>query len=310
MATRPLPDEVLIETLRIYEAFGGHQMNAADSINVPKSTFQSRLHEANKRFPNGIPDTYKHYHTWSYPKMIRIDAPDTVWIIGSDLHIWTGEPPLIYQAFVKLAKKLKVDGIVMNGDVIDGARVSRHGSIMGSKAPKVDKEIETALKWFKMLPKAQYKMWTVGNHDIRVDNYLISQASELDDYVGSMRNKFPEWKFSYAVNINGTEVRHRFRSGIHAAYNNSLHSGVNLISGHTHQLQLTAVRDRNGTRWGVELGMMNDPFGPQFEYTEGQPSRWQQGFVVITFDETGEMLPPEICEMVRGRPVFRGEYVF
>jgi hypothetical protein len=55
--------------------------------------------------------------------------------------------------------------------------------------------------------------------------------------------------------------------------------------------------------------MMNDPFGPQFEYAEGSPSRAQQGFVVINFDEDGRMMPPELCEMIGGRPVFRGHYV-
>ena len=81
------------------------------------------------------------------------------------------------------------------------------------------------------------------------------------------------------------------------------------MTGHTHQLQLTAMRDRRGTRWGVETGTMADPKGPQFEYAEGQPSRAHMGFVVLTFDEDSEMMPPELCEMVRGRPVFRGSYV-
>jgi hypothetical protein len=52
--------------------------------------------------------------------------------------------------------------------------------------------------------------------------------------------------------------------------------------------------------------MLNEPDAAQFEYTEGMPSRWQQGFAVVTFDDDGDMYPPEMCEMIKGVPVFRG----
>ena len=309
MSAPKLPDEVLIETLRMYEAAGFSAKGGAALSAIPRRTFIGRLHNARERFPNGIPDEKKPKSTWTYERLKFIDEPSSVWIIGSDLHVWTGEPTLIFKAFCKLARKLKVTGIIMNGDVIDGARISRHGSTVGSQRPRIDQEIETAQQWFRKLPLAKYRLWTMGNHDLRLDNYLANQASELEEYAGRLHTRFPEWEFAYAFSVNGTEVRHRFRSGIHAGWNNALHSGINVITGHTHQLQLTAMRDRRGTRWGVETGTMADPQGPQFEYAEGAPSRAQMGFVVITFDEEGEMLPPELCEMVRGRPVFRGNYI-
>ena len=74
-------------------------------------------------------------------------------------------------------------------------------------------------------------------------------------------------------------------------------------------MRSTAMRDRNGSRWGIETGCIADPKGPQFEYTEGAPTRAQMGFAIITFDAEGRMMPPELCEMVGGRPVFRGQYV-
>lgn len=83
-----------------------------------------------------------------------------------------------------------------------------------------------------------------------------------------------------------------------------------MVTNHTHQLQVTAVRNRNGSHWGIETGMLGDPNGRQFEYTEGAPSRAQEGFVVLSFDEDGYLLPPEFCEMVRGHPIFRGKRVF
>lgn len=310
MANKGLSVEVLIETLRIYEEHNNNCYAAARSINVPNQTFQNRLYRAKEKFPNGIPD--KNINgKWLYPRIITKEVPNTCWIIGSDLHIWDGDPPLIYKAFVKVSKAIKPDGIILNGDIIDGARISRHPSTRGSKAPKIEKEIETAKKWLKMLPKTKHRLWTMGNHDIRIENYIAANANELDGYIMSLQEHFPDWEIAWAFELNGSvEVRHRFRGGIHAGWNNALHGGLSMITGHTHQLQITAMRDRNGSRWGIETGTLADPAGPQFQYAEGSPSRSQMGFAIISFDEEGNMMPPELCEMVRGRPVFRGEYVF
>ena len=303
--------ELMIETLKIYESSGRNLYESAKSINIPYTTFQSRLYKAKEKFPDGIPEVNAPIvGKWTYIRLVSIVEPSTRWIVGSDLHVWSGDPTIIFKAFCKVARDLKVDGIVMNGDIIDGARVSRHPQIKGSAAPKIHQEIETAKEWFKLLPIAKHQLWSVGNHDIRIDSYIVNNANELEGMVPTLQDHFKDWKFSYAFDVNGTEIRHRFRGGIHAGWNNALHSGVSMVTGHTHQLQVTAMRDRKGTRWGIETGTLADPFGPQFEYSEGTPSRSQMGFVVLTFDEQGTMLPPEICEMIGGRPVFRGAYVF
>lgn len=311
MAQADLSTEVLLDTLKVYELSERNAVAAAAMLGIPRSTFNNRLQRAQQKFSKLDFSTHPQVLAkWTYPRMVQVVAPKSTWIIGSDFHLWDDQPTLIYKAFVKLAKELKVTGVIANGDVLDGARVSRHGLPMGTKAPKIDREIEAARKLFAMLPRTKYRLWTMGNHDIRIDNYIAGQARELDEYIGNLTTRFPEWEIAYAFTINDhTEVRHRFRGGIHGGYNNALHGGVNLITGHTHQLQITAVRDRKGSRWGVETGTMADPKGPQFEYTEGAPSRAQMGFAVITFDADGNMLPPEVCEIFNGRPVFRGRYV-
>lgn len=312
MVAKPVSDDVLLESLRVLALHDKNVAASAAYFKLPTSTFRSRIDMAKLRFPDWE-QMFKEVQPrrkWTHERMVHIDAPNTTWIIGSDLHIWEKEPSLIYKAFCKVAKVLKVDGIILNGDVIDGGRVSRHPTLLHNYAPRIDQEVEYAKIWLRMLPNAHHRLWTLGNHDMRINNYIAQNANELSDYVPSLFSHFPEWNVAYAFTINElVEVRHRFRSGIHAGYNNSMHSGVTMISGHTHQLQITAVRDRRGTRWGIETGMMNDPNGPQFEYAEGAPSRANEGFIVVTFDEHGHMLPPEICEMIHGRPVFRGDYV-
>lgn len=310
MGQQPLTNEDLLNTLKLYEAAGRVSTIAAKSCDMSVSTFRHRLRLAQIRFPGGLNQAESAIPkiSWTYPKMVNINHPNSTWVIGSDAHFWPGDETDIWQAFVKICRQIKPTGIIMNGDVIDAAKVSRH-PLKNKKAPAVGDEIEHSQKMLKQLPKAEYKLWTIGNHDIRVDNFVLNNALQLDGLVQTLPDKFPEWNFSYAFMINGTEVRHRFRGGIHAGWNNTLHSGINVITGHTHQLQITAMRDRKGSRWGVETGMLSDPDYAQFEYTEGFPSRWQQGFCVITFDESGEMYPPELCEMIRGVPIFRGKPV-
>jgi PucR C-terminal helix-turn-helix domain len=143
MTQAKLSADVLIDTLRIFELNNRNISEAARQINVNRTTFAHRLKTAQSLLSDDRPQIFDAAR-WTYPRMISIDAPKTRWIIGSDLHVWSGEPPIIYKAFIAVAKKLKVDGIILNGDIIDGARVSRHPAIRGSAAPKIEVEIETA----------------------------------------------------------------------------------------------------------------------------------------------------------------------
>lgn len=244
---------------------------------------------------------------WTYPAEIAMDVRGGSVLIGSDLHAWPGEPPAIWRAFVKVAEAIRPTAIILNGDGVDGTRISRHPRLRNQNAPKITEEVDACRDWLSMLPPAQHKLWPLGNHDIRVDSYLANMAPEMDDWAGGLTDRFPDWSFCYAALINeSVEVRHNFRGGIHAAWNNALHTGLNVISGHTHQLDMKSMVDRRGRRWGVEVGMLNDPNAAQFEYSLGMVRRWTPGFVLLTFDHDGLLYPPELCEWVHGKAIFRG----
>jgi len=301
-----MPDSLLRETIQQYVDCGQNTALAARLSGVPSETFRSRLMRALAKYNV---DEFLPKVQWTYPKIIQVEMAGKTALIGGDAHIWPGPVSTMWKAFCTVAKKVRPDCIVLNGDILDGARVSRHAGVLGSKAPKISAEIDACHDWLKMLPLAKHTHWTIGNHDMRVDNYLANNAPELEDYAGRLRDRFPNWQFSYSVMLNDVEVRHRFRGGIHATWNNALHAGLTIVTNHTHQLQVYAVRNRNGSHWGIETGMLGDPQSPAFEYTEGAPSRAVEGFVLLTFDDEGHLLPPEFCEMIRGRPVFRGQYL-
>ncbi len=80
---------------------------------------------ANKKqkiFPTLIPEDRK---------VIKHYVENGVVMVGSDAHYWPGEASVAHQAFVKLAKEIKPHTIVINGDLFDGARISKHDPLWG-----------------------------------------------------------------------------------------------------------------------------------------------------------------------------------
>ena len=105
-------------------------------------------------------------------------------------------------------------------------------------------------------------------------------------------------------------IKHRFKTGIYHARNDTLNAGVSTCVGHLHALNISRFSDENGTRYGVDSGTLADPTGPQFlNYTEDCPKDWRSGFALFTFVD-GKMLRPEVIEVYDDEHVdFRGQLV-
>jgi hypothetical protein len=205
--------------------------------------------------------------------------------------------------------------VVMNGDVFDGASISRHPVSGWESIPNVKQELETCqerLNEVESAAKGSALHWTWGNHDTRFNARLAAQVGDTWRGVEGMNltDHFPLWKFSTSIMVNdNTMVKHRYHNGIHAIYNNALKSGASIVTGHLHSLKVTPWTDYNGTRYGVDTGSLADVNGDQFEYSEDNPKNHRSGFAVLTFYE-GKLLPPELCEVLdedEGLVVFRGE---
>lgn len=258
----------------------------------------------------------------AYKARVEDTVKDGQVIIGSDCHYWPGEIPLAHEALCILVKRLKPEIICLNGDVFDGARVSRHEPLGWQKLPTVIEELDTCKARLaeieRAAPKAR-KYWTVGNHDSRYDRRLATEISQFEDVPGmSLRDHFKAWPMSYSLMLNEScdqpvMVKHAFRGGIHAIYNNTLHAGISIVTGHLHAQLCRPFTDYRGTRYGVDTGCIADIDGAQFSYTLDGPVNWRSGFGVLTFDGKGRLMPPELCEVQRfkdgQRAVFRGEVI-
>jgi predicted MPP superfamily phosphohydrolase len=245
---------------------------------------------------------------------ITYEAKKQTIIVASDCHYWPEEATTAHKAFIKLCKQLKPGAIVLNGDVFDGARVSRHDPLYKNDTPTVKQELEVCQERLGEVEKASHNsklFWLYGNHDTRLWRYMRVNAPECEGAFGAdLFDYFPGWHCGYVMHINqNTVIKHRWHNGIHATHNNVLKSGRNIVTGHLHKLQITPWGDYNGRRYGVDTGTLAEPLSEQFAYLEGNPVPWASGFAVLTFDENGMLLPPELVEVINDVAYFRGKPV-
>jgi hypothetical protein len=250
-----------------------------------------------------------------YERDIPFEVQDGEMMIASDCHYWPGIVTLAHTAFCKLAKAIKPKVVILNGDVLDGARISRHARIMWEKQPDLKDEIYAVQDRVAEIERAAAGakfLRTIGNHDARFENYLSGRVGEFEEMTGmTLLDYLPRWESGWAIHLNpNTEgwvtVRHRpISGGVHSAYNSTLKAGVNYVHGHLHKLQVTPWADYRGRRYGVDTGTLAEPEGPQFNYTEAGPLNWASGFAVLTFRD-GKLLQPELCVVEHGKAWFRG----
>jgi hypothetical protein len=236
-------------------------------------------------------------------------------IVGSDPHYWPGEPSPAHRALLKFIRKMKPAAVVMNGDVFDGSSISRYPPIGWETQPLVHDELEACklrMGEVEKAAKGAKLIWPLGNHDARFETRLATIAPQYRGVTGvHLRDHFPKWMPCWSCFINDdVVVKHRWKGGDHAAYNNTVKSGRTIITGHLHTGQVTAFTDYNGTRWGVDLGTLADPNGKQFvDYTEDNPLNWRSGFGVLTF-RNGRLMWPEFVHVTGPDTVqFRGEEI-
>jgi hypothetical protein len=244
---------------------------------------------------------------------VNLTVKNGIVLVGSDGHYWPGEASTAHRAFVQFAKKLNPVAVIINGDSFDGASISRHPS--GWEAnPTVKQELESVQERHGEIeaaaPKAR-KIWTLGNHDQRFELRLATVAREYANVDGMhLKDHFPRWEPCWSVWINDEiVVKHRYKGGTHAGYNNAVSSGKTMVTGHLHSLKVTPFTDYNGLRWGVDTGCLSDPRGDQFAYGEDNPRDHRSGFICLQF-RGGKLMWPEIVYVLdRDHVGFRGEII-
>lgn len=311
------------EFIRLFTAFGASETSRR--LHVAVRNVHERRRNLEKKYdrPLWSPRTAP---TEKYPERQKFTVKDGLVLVGSDAHYWPGIITTAHKAFVKFCADLQPVAVVLNGDVIDGAAISRHPpSGTWKDVPNVGDELDTSRARLTEIEQAAGKkaklFFTLGNHDARFASRLQAVAPEYARVHGMrLEDHFPSWAYCWSVWINNdVVVQHRFRGGSSAtatAHNVLWSLGKTMVTGHLHSLRVTPVTGYGDTpdstprtRYGVDTGSLADSWGPQFDYALDIPHDWRSGFCLLTFKD-GELLWPELIYVREpGVCEFRGDII-
>ena len=304
------------EFIALFEAYGPTKTALLLGITLRK--VQARRADLEKRLNRAIECPGSKYSPIErptfYPGRIGKELKDGIIIVGSDAHYWPGYVSTAHRGLVHLCEELQPKIVDMNGDLLDGAGISRHPPLGWESKPSLIEELETVderLDEIRLAAKGAELIWALGNHDSRFETYLANHAKEMKSVKGSrLCDHFPHWTFTWSLWVNeDVVIKHRFKGGIHATHNNTLWAGKTMVTGHLHSLKVTPFSDYNGTRFGVDSGTLNKPNGPHTAYTEENPLNHREGFIVLTF-HNGKLLWPEIVSVWDEHHIqFRGKLI-
>lgn len=309
MGARGPSKETSDEELMALLAAHGPQ-GAANMTGISVRWIHSRRRQIELRLGRSIPiaDTRGQRATYdpsNFPHRIPLDIKDGIVLIASDCHYWPDIVTTAHRGFVwackHFAQRKELRAVVLNGDVLDGAKISRFPPTGRQHQPDLKDEIEAVkdrLHEIEMAAGKVKRIWTLGNHDARFENKLADLAPEYAEMEGfRLKDHFANWEPAWAVWINDSVViKHRWKGGMYAPRNNTVFAGKTMVTGHLHSLKVWPHTDYSGTRWGVDSGTLAEPTGPMFvDYTEDAPLDWRSGFVSLKF-KGGRLLTPQIAQ--------------
>jgi hypothetical protein len=257
----------------------------------------------------------------AFPGRVPLEIKNGVALVGGDAHIWPGPASTAMRAFKKFCDDIKPSAVILNGDVLDFPRLSRHPQSWET-APDAQEEIEAAQDYLGDIVSAcsrkTQKIWTIGNHDQRFEGMIANSIPQYRGVKGvHLADHFPAWQKAMSCMINEqirggeTIVKHIPKgSGINATRGSTLNGGISFVHNHLHSQNVRPISDyRDHDRYGVDTGMLADKEHKAFGYAQDAPLDWRSGFAVLTYKD-GLLMPPELVTKMSPTTVwFRGQVI-
>lgn len=201
-----------------------------------------------------------------------------------------------YNLMLKVAKDICVDEIYLLGDYADFYCVSSH-----QKDPRVgsmiDKEINDVVQGLdeidSQFPHAK-KTYIVGNHEHRLERFVLNNASQLFGYVDlvdllGLRER-PKWSVipyspNQKVQIGRSKLYARHEPLSSSAKATATRALCSVVYGHIHKIEESHIVGMDGTNHvAFSVGWLGDKRKDLvFGYVKSQ-HQWQMGFGLVYID--------------------------
>lgn len=219
-------------------------------------------------------------------------------LILNDLHIPYHNSDALRCALLH-SKRQNIDTIILNGDIIDFYKISRHAK--SPSAPNLQYEIDTTIKVLATIratfPKANIH-FLEGNHEDRLKRYLQehSELHSLDIFKLHNLLKLKDLKIHLIngkriIKIGKLCIAHGHEicvGGVTPARGALLKNMTNICFGHLHRTDSYLYTNIAGeTLQSYSIGALCDLF-PDYVSTN---SNWNHGFAIIRFiDKNGNFV--------------------
>lgn len=200
-----------------------------------------------------------------------------------------------YNLMIKVAKKQKIDEIVILGDYADFYSVNSHGKdpgiedILAKEIQMVKKELNKLRDGF---PKAKI-VFLQGNHEYRLERFIQNKAPELfglfntESLLGlkELDIKYVPYTPDQKYSVLGSKLMARHEpisGGVHVAHGTVVKAGCSVIFGHVHRIQESQVVMMNGDNHrGIAAGWLGNKDHASMSYVKNH-HQWSLGFALVT----------------------------
>lgn len=172
-----------VDFIRLFESLGGSE--TAKKLGVSVRAVHKRRENLERHLGRQIVGPDKTLRSTrvgiEHPARLPLEVKDGVVLVGSDAHYWPEIITTAHRALVHFAAEMRPKAVILNGDVLDGASISRHPPIGWEDRPKLEDEIEACkarVYEIQRAAPAAERIWTLGNHDGRFETRLATIAPE------------------------------------------------------------------------------------------------------------------------------------
>lgn len=277
-------------------------------LTIPVNTVRGKLVRAGVRVG---PATYEQRET----RLTEFSLPDKVVrvLVVGDEQIPFHDPWLINRVH-QFARDYNPHILVYLGDTIDCYTISSYDKDPRRHLTLHDELVRTRSYfeiWRHHLPDA-HMLYTMGNHEQRLEKYLARHAPELADLpeleleslLGLEELGIQSVRYGRSIDFRGFTFTHGTAFGKDAARKQQREIGGSGISGHSHTADAYWTRDMRGEHgWYINSTLMRiDDVEPNYRHYTPD---WTQGFTYIDFVDDMWTVTPVIA--VEGHFIANGE---